>query len=898
MNTHISWFESDDDLVQALRRTRPAPSAPPVIAGYGDLRELRRGGQGVVYLATQSSTRQRVAIKIVLDGALASREARRRFEREIDLVAGLRHPNVVRVYDSGTTGDGRLYCVMEYIDGAGLDELIDAASQNASPNWVLGAAEATLATFAKICDGVQHAHQRGIVHRDLKPSNVRIDPQGEPHVLDFGLAKLTDSGPETTQMSRTGSFMGSLPWASPEQADGSPGRTDVRSDVYSLGVILYQLLTGRFPYPVDGSLRTALDSILTTPPIPPREIRRDLSDELSTIVLKCLAKEPERRYQSAGELARDVRRYQAGEPIEAKRDSAWYAVRKKMSRYKTALRASAALLVASLAFGAIMVWLWSRATKAEMLAANRLADVQAANLAEVEARRSLERQVHKTDKVRDFLDSTLRAVDPWKHPGRDLGPLREMLDAARQRLRGAFPDQPEVEAAIAGTLGYDYGTLGLYESAEHLLRRAYELYSAALGPESDKTLQARNSLAQLLTERSEHEEAARLLQEQLEIQIRILGPEHPRTLITMNNLALDLDWQGRSVEAEALYRQALEAQTRRFGPDDAERLSTLNNLALCLPALGRNEEALQLLQQAAERYSAKLGAGHPEALRARMNLAGEISRMGRPNEAEAQMAAVLRDMESTLGPGHPLTIAGMHNLSSIVASLGRNLEALDLTRQSYERAVAFAGAHHPTALLRMHDYVTSLIELRRWEEAIPLSAKLQEQFSLSFGELDWRTLTVAGNLAYALNQVGEREAAETTWRDLIAAEPQVGSVAESIVTAKANLGALLADLGRWDAAEAMLRDAIGAQHRRNEDDHFRTAIMRVSLGRVLTETKRFPEARGELLFSYCVLSDVLGDDHDRTQRAVRALVRLFEESGDAQSAEEFRRKLSAALPGE
>jgi non-specific serine/threonine protein kinase/serine/threonine-protein kinase len=879
MDTSTTWFADDDTLVRELRRGQRDTCQPPNVPGYDNMHELRRGGQGVVFVATQASTKRLVAIKIVLDGTLASRESRRRFEREIDLVATLRHPNIVRVYDSGKIDDGRLYYIMEYIDGVGLDEVISRAQ---SSPFEFGGAQRSqrevLEMFAKICDGVQYAHQQGVIHRDLKPSNVRIDPAGQPHVLDFGLAKAAEGAPETTQMSRTGSFMGSLPWSSPEQTEGTHRQVDVRSDVYSLGVMLYQLLTGKFPYPIDGALRETLHHIQTTDPRPPREHRRDIGDEIATIAMKCLSKEPERRYQSAGELARDIRRHLAGEPIEAKRDSAWYSVRKTIDRYKAAVRAVSVLLVASLVFSAAMFWLRARAVTAEQLAAKRLVE--------------LETQVTKNKKVSEFLDTTLRAVDPWKHPGRDLGPLRELLDNAVKRLEGAFPDQPEVEAAIAGTLGWDYHELGIYDSAEKLLRRSYDLSRRTLGESHADTLKAMEYLGTLMTDCGRHPEAEKIFEELLAIQEKTLGPEHPSTLITLNHLALDLDWQGRSAQAEKLYRRALEAQTRILGAGCVDRLSTLNNFAGCLPSVGKNEEAEGLYRELIDIKTRTRGPDHPETLQARMNLAELANRRGRPVEAESQLRVLLEISRTALTPKHPLTIAIMHNLADTVSNLGHVEEALALARSALEAQIAFAGPHHPSTLNRKNELACSLIELKRWDEAIPLITQVRDEYTSMFGEPDWRSISAAGNLAFALNQMGKTADAERIWRRIISqGGPGREASTPHIVTARANLAALLADQKRWPEAEKEFRAALETQRQRGEADHWRTAYMQAGLGHVLLETHRLAGAKSELDAAYPSLSKALGDQHPKTQRVIRYLVELADKSGDAAGLAQFKAKL-------
>lgn len=300
-----------------------------VFPGYELLGELHRGGQGIIYRAVQRSTGRRVALKVLLDGAFAGSLDRARFKREISVLAALQHQNIVTIHDSGSAA-GRFFFAMDYIAGQPLDVYMSSTPRSI---------EESLRLFLRICDAVNAAHVRGIIHRDLKPANIRVDERGEPFILDFGLARMTEGaahegGVDHPSMTRTGQFVGSLPWAAPEQADGSLTRIDTRSDVYSLGVLLFQMLTGVFPYSVVGPIHDVVRRITSDAPLSPRRLRPEIDDELGTIVLRCLAKSPERRYQTAGELGRDVLRYLNDEPIEAKRDSAWYMLRKTLVRFK------------------------------------------------------------------------------------------------------------------------------------------------------------------------------------------------------------------------------------------------------------------------------------------------------------------------------------------------------------------------------------------------------------------------------------------------------------------------------------------------------------------------------------------------------------------------------------
>ncbi|MFG0330752.1 MAG: protein kinase [Phycisphaerales bacterium] len=349
-DSQSDWFSDPAILVEEIRRSSADTTPPtPEIPGYADLLVLARGGQGVVYLATQVSTKRRVAIKTIAPESFADDSRRRRFEREIEIVASLRHDGIVRVFDSGMTADDRLFLVMERIDGAPLDEW----SRDRTVPEVID-------LFISVVEAVAHAHQRGVIHRDLKPGNIRVDSSGRARVLDFGLAKALDPSVSTVTAvtEATAPIFGSLPYMSPEQARGEVDAVDVRSDIYALGVVLFEMLTRQRPYPVDRGIRDALNTIVSVDPTPPRSVNPAVDADLNTIVLKCLAKEPTRRYQSAGELADDLRRWRSEMPILARRDTIWYRTTKLARRRPGAVLGGSGVIVALLVGVALVGWQW------------------------------------------------------------------------------------------------------------------------------------------------------------------------------------------------------------------------------------------------------------------------------------------------------------------------------------------------------------------------------------------------------------------------------------------------------------------------------------------------------------------------------------------------------------
>ncbi len=325
--------------------------------GYDIHDQLPLGGQAVVYKATQKATKRTVALKVLLQGPHASTRAQYRFEREVDLAASLQHPNIVTIYDSGIA-KGQYYFAMQYIEGKPLDEYVE--SEKLSVRRIME-------LFEKVCSGVAYAHQRGVMHRDLKPGNIMVDAKGEPHILDFGLAKLTDgseqTSPDMAMTSIPGKVIGTLAFMSPEQASAQPDKIDVRTDVYSIGIILYKILTDCFPYDVSGSMLAILRNIQEAEPTRPSKIIRRINSEVEAILLKALAKEPTRRYQSAAHLQQDIDYWLKGMPISAKADSSIYLLRKIITRHYYASAVVALLLVIVLGFSCVLYQLYGKYRK-------------------------------------------------------------------------------------------------------------------------------------------------------------------------------------------------------------------------------------------------------------------------------------------------------------------------------------------------------------------------------------------------------------------------------------------------------------------------------------------------------------------------------------------------------
>jgi tetratricopeptide (TPR) repeat protein len=754
-----TWFSDPEQLLATLRQSKRPGVRSPVIPGYRDFREIKRGGQGVVYQATQLSTKRTVAVKVLAGGAFAGQRTRRRFEREVDLAASLDHPNIVRIYDSGETPDGQPYFVMEYIEGVPLDAVTPAADESSGRTIPFRSVRDTFELFAKIAESVHYANQRGVIHRDLKPSNIRLDGAGEPHVLDFGLAKLTDGEREegVSQMSVTGDFLGSLPWASPEQAEGRPDRIDVRTDVYSLGVCLFQCLTGRFPYPVTGSFRQVLDAIQEQAPARPRQYRADLDDEAETIVLKCLEKEPERRYQSAGELARDLRHYLAGESLEAKRDSGWYQVRKTLRRYRWLVRGGIALTVASIAAAIGFSILYQRAKAAERAAqvseqaaiaareiaveARRNAEREAANAREINAllTNMLSRPINlgREARVVDIIDETARAMDERATTDRAVeAGLRDTLGTVYARL--SMIEQAEAQFAKAEALragpppvdavGAVYhrsqvawlrGLQGRYAEAEGLYRQALATWMAEDPPRPAAIASVQNDLALILEQQGRLSEARDLLRAAVAAAEAGHIPLVDR-LACMGNLAGVLHGLGELAEAETLMRQRLEMSIETFGVDQAETATAANNYSVLLLELEKLDLARALAEQALTTRRKLFGDEHPETNTAFMNLAGVQMAMRESAAAAENYRRALAGMQNALGPDHPNCVNAMSNLAWALEDIGEYEEAERLFREALAKREEQNGPDSVNALRTANNLATLLMRGDRMGEAAPL----------------------------------------------------------------------------------------------------------------------------------------------------------------------------------
>jgi serine/threonine-protein kinase len=743
--------------------------APSHIGRYRVLRELGRGGMGAVYLAERDEPglRKTVAIKVVRRG-MDSAFVVARFHRERQILAGLEHPGIARLYDGGATDEGLPYFVMEHVDGQDVLAYCDALRLTVADR---------LRLFVHVCEAVHYAHQHLVVHRDLKPSNVLVTAQGEPKLLDFGIAKLLSPQVGDASLDETASVVRLLTphYASPEQVQGE--RVTTASDVYSLGVILYELLSGHRPYRVKGSSpseieRAVLEGDLLPPSAPgtrptrpgagqgpetaavtpaeasalrqtsPRALRRRLHGDLDTVVLKALRRDPSHRYATAAELADDIRRHLDGFPVRARPDGRAYRAAKFLRRHRVGVGVAASVTVALLAGLAVALVGFTRARRAEAVAH-----------AEAETAR----------RVSDFMVDLFKINEPGESRGNAVT-ARELLDRGAQRVEEQLAGQPAVRANLLVAMGRAYGELGLFAPQARVLEQALQAQAAVHGQHSAEVARTLGLLTKAKMDKGSYAEARDLAARALAIQERLLGPDHLEVAQTLGNLGI-AHWRlGDLPAARRALERALATREKVQGPDHAGLGGILNNVAILRWQEGDTEGARRLYERALAIFERDYDRDHPNVVRTLNNLANLLQQAGDLAGARALHERALASRRRMLAPDHPEIAETLNNLGDALRAAG----ALDEARQALTEALAI----REKALGPDHEYVgttllnlgLTLADLGDDAAARPLLERSLELYRAALGPDHYNLAYPIAGLARLDQRAGDPAAAERGFR--------------------------------------------------------------------------------------------------------------------------------------
>ncbi len=863
---------------------------PEIIGTYRIRRRIGHGGMGVIFEAVQDSPKRRVALKVLRPG-LISRELLRRFQHEAHVLGQLQHPGIAQIHEAGWAElqhDRQPFFAMEYIDGEPIDKFVD--------RHALGVNE-TLELVARVCDAVQHAHQKGVIHRDIKPSNVlvqtpddgtrtnaadthstgsgRSDGIGQPKVLDFGIARVTDADLQTvTVQTEVGQLVGTLAYMSPEQARGNPTEVDTRCDVYALGVMLYELLSGKRPLDLTGlAMAEAARVIGEDEPTPLGQVDRNLRGDIATIVAKAMDKDRERRYATAAEFAADIRRYRNHQPIDARPASTFYQINKFAARNKG--------LVFGLAAAFVMLIIALIGTSYGLIESNRArGEAEKEKNTAIAARKAADAARAAADESRDDADQAARfqatqlegvdvprmganlkaaILDAVPQEKRRqlaerlsqinftdvaLGVIeKDILEPSIQAIDEEFSDQPQLQTRLLATAATTLQTFGLFERAEEPFRRSLEIRRSTLGEEHIDTLRAGAALGGLFVAMGKLDEAEATLRDVLDTATRVLGPEHPGVLSWSNSLAALLFKERRIDEAISLFRKTLEIQKRTLDSDDEDLLANIGNLGIALLQKGDLKAAKPILVENYEARRRVLGEDHPNTLVAMDYVAAMFRAEGDLEEAESLYRRALESARRLRGSKHPKTISCMNNLAGVLYRMERFDEAEPLFRASLELTKEVFGAEHAETITYLENLGALLRKTNRGEESKTLYLEALSIRRRGRGDLDSDTLRAIYHVAKLHASYGERDEAIKYYKEAVAGARQIfGEHHPKTITATRELAKNLELQGKRKEAEPFRRAVLKAMRQLKQKDGINSVRAMDDLGINLNRQGRGAEA--------------------------------------------------------
>lgn len=831
-----------DDRAIAAGPAGPEDGSAATIGPYALLQKIGEGGMGTVYLAEQSHPiRRRVALKLIRPG-IDSRTVLGRFEVERQALALMDHPNIARVLDAGTASDGRPFFVMELVKGVPITDYCNECR--------LGLAD-RLGLVRQVCSAVQHAHQKGVIHRDLKPSNILVeshDGTPVPKVIDFGLAKATGSAAidDRGAITAFGAIAGTPMYMAPEQATFNAIDVDTRADIYALGVVLYELLTGSTPIRREELDRASLEAVLhavraVEPPTPssrvgsseaiasiaavrgvdPSRLGRQLRGDLDWVVMKALSKERQRRYESAAALSLDLERFLHHEPVSAGPPSAAYRLRKFVRRNRVRV-ATGALVLASLVLGAAAATFGLVEARRQEQRALAVADARDRALraearqrqAAEEHRLRAEKRLAQVEKMNGLLGSIFEDLDPRKieRDGKPLGAvLGERLDRAAAEVEGEATGDPLAVARMQAILARSLLGLGHADRAVQLFTKARDTLASRLGPDDLATLATAGGLAHGYRDAGRLDQAVALGEEVLSRRQARLGPGHIETIRAMSDLAGIYHGAGRADRASEIFERSVALYREKLGPGHPTTIQEMHNLAATYAVTGRVDRAVPIFEEVLERQRASLGPDHPDTLTTLRNLAGGYYVTGQPSRSIRLLEEMVPLQRAKLGPDHPETLTSMNNLAASYGATGRYDRAVELLEHVLGLRTAKLGPDHPeslrsTADLAGHCGAAGQVgrAIKLYEGALPaMREKLGPGHPITVGSLEGyaRCLVVAEQFDRAAVVLDELIASHRKAR---------GDGHTDTLRARIARADLEAARGRLEAAEAAFRSALEA----------------------------------------------------------------------------------------
>jgi eukaryotic-like serine/threonine-protein kinase len=927
-----------------------------IIAGrYKLIEEIGEGGMGTVFMAQQAAPVKRlVAVKIVKQG-MDSKAVLARFEAERQALALMEHPNIARVLDAGSSESGRPFFVMELVKGIPITHYCD--QHRLTPRQ-------RLELFLPVCQAIQHAHQKGVIHRDIKPSNVLVamyDDKPVPKVIDFGLAKaagqtLTDK----TLITGFGTLVGTPEYMSPEQANLNNLDIDTRSDVYSLGVLLYELLTGTTPVDRKSlgaaalleilrivreveaprpstklSSSDALPSIAANRNIEPARLSRLMKGELDWVLLKALEKDRARRYETANGLARDIERYLSDEIVEARPPSTGYRLLKFARRNRGPMIATSLVLLALLAGMAGTTWGLleaRRSAEAERLAKvdaqgsaeKALAAAGRERLARVDAQRSAEKAVAAAERERlakidadakrkeaetnlafatkgnEILGSVFEGLDPQAEYA-TVGELRNALQAnlkkAVKELDGAAIGNPVIVATMQDRLGVSLRGLGDAKTAIVVLEKAAATLKAELGPDHPDTLTAMGELAHAFQAAGKLDQALPMFRETLTLTKAKLGPDHPDTLLSMNNLAFAYYFDSNLDLALPLFEETLKLEKVRLGPDHPLTLSTMSNLAEAYRAAGKLDLALPLLEQTLKLIKAKRGRKHPETFAVMNNLATVYKDAGKLDLALPLFEETLTLEKATFGPEHPGTLICMGNLAKAYQEAGKLDLALPLFEEAFRLKKDKLGPDHPTTISSMNSLAVAYQDTGKLDLALPLYEETLRLEIARLGPDHTSTLTTMANLAAGYRDAGKLDLALPLFeKTLTLMRAKLGTDHPDTLNCMNSLANAFYAAGKLDLALPLLEETVKLKKVKLGPDHPDTLLSMNNLAVVYREAGKLDLALPLNVETVRLMEAKLGPNHPYTLGSMRNLVLAYGEAGEAAKAAQLLSEVRMGLP--